>query len=130
HIAEDKQSLVFDWRAPISSMYYDYDVGKAEYEAPDGVVKGEITLKRQFGISGGKLNYYIDTDQNINDEILQQVLSKNSSTKMKEIVASIQREQNAIIREEKYKTILVQGVAGSGKTSIALHRAGWLLYKR
>lgn len=130
HIAEDKQSLVFDWRAPISSMYYDYDVGTAEYEAPDGVVKGEITLKRQFGISGGKLNYYIDTDQNINDEILQQVLSKNSSTKMKEIVASIQREQNAIIREEKYKTILVQGVAGSGKTSIALHRAGWLLYKR
>ena len=130
HIAEDKQSLVFDWRAPISSMYYDYDVGTAEYESPDGVVKGEITLKRQFGISGGKLNYYIDTDQNINDEILQQVLSKNSSTKMKEIVASIQREQNAIIREEKYKTILVQGVAGSGKTSIALHRAGWLLYKR
>lgn len=130
HIAEDKQSLVFDWRAPISSMYYDYDVGTAEYEAPDGVVKGEITLKRQFGISGGKLNYYIDTDQNINDEILQQVLSKNSSTKMKEIIASIQREQNAIIREEKYKTILVQGVAGSGKTSIALHRAGWLLYKR
>ena len=130
HITENKNSLVYDWRAPVSSMYYDFDEGKAEYEAPEGIIKGDITLKRQFGISNGKLNYYVDTDQNINDEILQQVLSKNSSTKMKEIVASIQREQNAIIREEKYKTILVQGVAGSGKTSIALHRAGWLLYKR
>lgn len=130
HIVDGKNSLVFDWRAPISSLYYDYDAGEAEYEAPDGKVTGEITLKRQFGISNGHLDYYVDTDQNINDEILQQVLSKNASTKMKEIVASIQKEQNAIIREERYKTILVQGVAGSGKTSIALHRAGWLLYKR
>ena len=129
-VAQEGQSLVYDWRAPICSMYYDYDVGKASYQAPDEVIKGEVTLKRQFGISNGKLEYYVDTDQNINDEILQQVLSKNASTKMKEIVSSIQKEQNAIIREEKYKTILVQGVAGSGKTSIALHRAGWLLYKR
>ena len=129
HISADGKQLVYDWRAPISSLYYDYDEGEASYEAPDGEIKGEITLKRQFGIADGELKYYVDTKQNINDEILQQVLSKNTSTKMREIVSSIQREQNAIIREEKFKTILVQGVAGSGKTSIALHRAGYLLFK-
>lgn len=129
NISDNGKPCVFDWRAPISSLYYDYDEGPAEYEAPDGVVKGEITLKRQFGISDGKLDYFVDTKQNINDEILQQALSKNASTKMKEIVSTIQKEQNAIIREEKFRTILVQGVAGSGKTSIALHRAGYLLFK-
>lgn len=129
HISDSNKQYVCDWRAPISSLYYDYDEGEAEYESPDGEVKGKITLKRQFGISDGKLNYYVDTKQNINDEILQQVLSKNSSTKMQEIVSTIQKEQNAIIREEKFRTILVQGVAGSGKTSIALHRAGYLLFK-
>lgn len=129
HIADNGKPCVFDWRAPISSLYYDYDEGAAEYESPDGVVKGNITLKRQFGISNGKLDYFVDTKQNINDEILQQALSKNSSTKMQEIVSTIQKEQNAIIREEKYRTILVQGVAGSGKTSIALHRAGYLLFQ-
>ncbi len=129
HIANEKQQFVYDWRAPICSLYYDYDEGDASYESPDGVVNGKITLKRQFGIENGELKYFVDTKQNINDEILQQVLSQNSSTKMREIVSSIQKEQNALIREEKFRTILVQGVAGSGKTSIALHRAGYLLFK-
>lgn len=129
HIADGEDQLVYDWRAPISSLYYNYDEGEASYEAPDGEIKGRITLKRQFGIENGELKYFVDTKENINDEILQQVLSKNGSTKMREIVSTIQREQNAIIREEGYKTILVQGVAGSGKTSIALHRAGYLIYK-
>lgn len=129
HISDNGTPCVLDWRAPISSLYYNYDEGEAEYECVDGTVKGEITLKRQFGISNGKLDYFVDTKQNINDEILQQTLSKNSSTKMQEIVSTIQKEQNAIIREEKYRTILVQGVAGSGKTSIALHRAGYLLFQ-
>lgn len=129
HISQDGKPCVIDWRAPIASLYYDYDEGPAEYESPDGTVKGDITLKRQFGISNGKLDYFVDTKQNINDEILQQALSKNASTKMQEIVSTIQKEQNAIIREEKFRTILVQGVAGSGKTSIALHRAGYLLFQ-
>lgn len=129
HISSDGKQFVYDWRAPISSLYYDYDEGPASYEAPDGEIEGKITLKRQFGIENGELKYFVDTKENINDEILQQVLSKNASTKMREIVSSIQKEQNAIIREEKFRTILVQGVAGSGKTSIALHRAGYLLFK-
>lgn len=128
-VAKGSDQLVYDWRAPISSLYYNFDEGAAEYETPDGTIEGEITLRRQFGIENGKLKYYVDTNQNINDEILQQVLSKNTSVKMKEIVSTIQREQNAIIREESFKNILVQGVAGSGKTSIALHRAGYLLFK-
>ena len=109
-------------------MYYNYDEGPAKYETPDGEVEGDITLKRQYNIQNGELKYYIDTKQTINDEILQQVLSQHASAKMKQIVSTIQKEQNEIIREEKFRTILVQGVAGSGKTSIALHRAGYLLY--
>lgn len=128
YIALDKTAYVYDWRAPISSLYYNYDEGKASFTAPDGEVEGEITLKRQYNIENGKLNYYINTKETINDEILQEVLSKHASPKMRQIVSTIQKEQNAIIREENFRTILVQGVAGSGKTSIALHRAGYLLY--
>ncbi len=128
YVALDEKAFVYDWRAPISSMYYNYDEGPAKYETPDGEVEGDITLKRQYNIQNGELKYYIDTKQTINDEILQQVLSQHASAKMKQIVSTIQKEQNEIIREEKFRTILVQGVAGSGKTSIALHRAGYLLY--
>ena len=123
------ENLVYDWRAPISSVYYDYDVGPASYECSDGVVNGEITLKRQFNISNQKLNYFINTNETVNDEILQEVLSKNASPKMKEIVSTIQREQNKLIRCDETKNVIVQGVAGSGKTSVALHRAAYLLYK-
>ncbi len=128
HISLDDVSYVYDWRAPISELYYNYNEGNAYYNSLNGKVNGEITLKRQYNIQNGKLNYYINTKETINDEILQQVLSQHASPKMRQIVSTIQKEQNAIIREENFRTILVQGVAGSGKTSIALHRAGYLLY--
>lgn len=121
--------LVIDWRAPIASMYYDYSLGEASFKANNKVYKGELTLKRQYKIENRQILSYFDTDLTISDDILQEVLSKNSSTKMKQIVSSIQKEQNAIVRTEKFDNILVQGVAGSGKTSIALHRAAYLLYK-
>ena len=122
-------SYVFDWRAPISSLYYDYDVDPASYSCEEGNIVGNISLKRQYAIENQKLKYYIDTKETINDEILQEVLSNNTSSKMREIVSTIQKEQNKLIRYDGNKNILVQGVAGSGKTSIALHRAGYLLYK-
>ncbi len=123
-----KRPLVCDWRAPVSSMYYDYEVGRASYAAPKGVIEGEITNKRQFKIKDSKLEYCFDSSLTINDDILQEELSKNASNKMKNIVTTIQREQNKIIRDEE-NVIFVQGVAGSGKTSIALHRVAYLLYK-
>ena len=121
--------LVVDWRAPISSMYYDYPLGKANFVTGRKTVEGEITLKRQFKIENRQLLSYFDTDLTINDDILQEILSKHSSAKMRQIVSSIQKEQNSIVRTEKYDNVLVQGVAGSGKTSIVLHRAAYLLYK-
>lgn len=124
-----KENLVYDWRAPISSMFYDYELGEAEYENLSEKVKGEIDLKRQFRIRGGKMDYMLDTDLTIQDEVLQKELNQASSSKMRNIVATIQREQNAIIRNEDAENLIIQGVAGSGKTSIALHRIAFLLYK-
>ncbi len=121
--------LVYDWRAPVSSMFYDYETGSAQYTCPQGVISGEITLKRQYKISNGKLEYLFDSNLKIDDEMLQQLLSKSTDSKMKTIVTSIQREQNKVIRNEQYKHLIVQGAAGSGKTSIALHRVAYLLYK-
>ena len=118
-----------DWRTPIASMYYEYELGKASYQANEKSVEGEITLKRQYKIENQQLLSYFDTNLTINDEILQEILSKHASDKMRQIVSTIQKEQNAIIRTEKNDNILVQGVAGSGKTSIALHKAAYLLYK-
>ncbi|AYD39455.1 helicase [Clostridium fermenticellae] len=121
--------LVYDWRAPISSMYYDYEIGKANYICPEGSIYGEITLKRQYKINNGKIEYMFDSNLNIDDEILQDILSKSTDSKMKNIVTTIQREQNKVIRNEDYKNLIVQGPAGSGKTSIALHRIAYILYK-
>ncbi|WPC43947.1 RNA polymerase recycling motor HelD [Clostridium sp. JS66] len=121
--------LVYDWRAPISSMYYDYEIGKANYICPEGKIHGEITLKRQYKINNGKIEYMFDSNLNIDDEILQGMLSKSTDGKMKNIVTTIQREQNKVIRNEDYKNLIVQGPAGSGKTSIALHRIAYILYK-
>ncbi|ADK14499.1 RNA polymerase recycling motor HelD [Clostridium ljungdahlii] len=121
--------LVYDWRAPISSMYYDYEIGKANYICPEGKIHGEIALKRQYKINNGKIEYMFDSNLNIDDEILQGILSKSTDSKMKNIVTTIQREQNKIIRNEDYKNLIVQGPAGSGKTSIALHRIAYILYK-
>lgn len=123
------RNLIYDWRAPISSMYYDFDTGKAFYEAPMGIIDGEITQKRQLRIRKGVMEYAIQSNFNIDDEILQKELSGNGSTKMRNIVATIQKEQNSIVRDQLSNIMVVQGVAGSGKTSIALHRIAFLLYQ-
>ncbi|AJG99330.2 helicase [Clostridium beijerinckii] len=121
--------LIYDWRAPISSMFYDYEIGQAEFKCPEGIVEGELTLKRQYKINNGEIEYMFDSNLKIDDELLQDILSKSTDTKMKGIVTSIQREQNKVIRNEEYKNLIVQGPAGSGKTSVALHRIAYLLYK-
>jgi DNA helicase-2/ATP-dependent DNA helicase PcrA len=128
-INEDFDFLIYDWRAPISSMFYDYEIGSAYYKCPDGIINGKISMKRQYKISDGKIDYMFDSNLKIDDEVLQDILSKSSDNKMKAIVTTIQREQNKAIRNEKYKNLIVQGPAGSGKTSVALHRIAYLLYK-
>ena len=131
HVEDEEKDkyLVHDWRAPICSMFYDYELGKAKYLAPGGIVEGEITNKRQFTIKDGTLKRVFDNNINIDDELLQQVLTEESNDKMKNIVNTIQQEQNAIIRNIVDKNLIVQGIAGSGKTSVALHRIAFLLYK-
>jgi DNA helicase-2/ATP-dependent DNA helicase PcrA len=121
--------LIFDWRTPISSMFYDCQLGRAEYEAPLGKVAGELTRKRQFKIAQGQMEYVLESAINIQDDVLQRELSQTSDEKMKTIIATIQKEQNRIIRNEQADTLIIQGVAGSGKTSIALHRIAYLLYR-
>ncbi len=128
-IIYNNKAYVVDWRSPIASMYYEYELGPAQFETKDKIIKGQINLKRQYKIENQQLLSYFDTNLTINDEILQQILSKHASDKMRQIVSTIQKEQNAIIRTEKNENILVQGIAGSGKTSIALHKAAYLLYK-
>jgi DNA helicase II / ATP-dependent DNA helicase PcrA len=121
--------LVYDWRAPISSLYYDYGPGPAEYETPSGSISGNMELKRQFIIRDGTIRYMFDTGLTIGDEILQQVLGQGADAQMKNIVATIQREQNRIIRNDGSRMLIVTGPAGSGKTSAALQRVAYLLYK-
>src|SRR5699024_5248553 len=110
------------------SMYYDYTLGRASYETMDGSIEGDITLKRQYVIKNGKLKGLFNTGLTIGDHLLQEVLGKNASEKMKTIVSTIQKNQNQIIRHKGSKYLVVQGVAGSGKTSIALQRVAYLLY--
>ncbi len=121
--------LIYDWRSPIASMYYDHSPGEAFYDAPSGRIKGKMELKRQYQIQGGKIQNMFDANLTIGDELLQQVLGKGADSQMKSIVATIQKEQNAIIRDDKKKMLIVQGAAGSGKTSAALQRVAYLLYK-
>lgn len=120
---------VYDWRAPISSLYYDYPPGPAQYETPMGTIEGELTLKRQFVIRNGQLVSLFDTGTTIGDELLQEVLGQQSDAQMKSIVATIQQDQNRIIRNENKRLLVVQGAAGSGKTSAALQRVAYLLYR-
>ena len=124
-----QQLYVIDWRSPVASMYYDFELGPAFYDAPQGHTEGALTLKRQFKITNGEMEYAFDSSQNIQDDILQQELAHTSDEKMKSIISTIQKEQNQIIRDEKAHTMIIQGVAGSGKTSIALHRVAFLLYR-
>lgn len=126
---QEENFLIYDWRAPISSMYYDYGPGPAQYEIMDGTITGEMSLKRQYIIRKGKIKGLFDTGVTIGDEMLREVLGNNANTQMKSIVATIQREQNRIIRNEKSRVLLVQGVAGSGKTSAAMQRIAYLLYR-
>lgn len=119
-----------DWRAPISSLFYDYEIGKASYFVEDEERAVELLAKNQIKIEHGKLQYVIDSSLKIDDEILQEALSHNTSEKMKNVVSTIQKEQNNIIRMPYKTNVIVQGVAGSGKTSIALHRIAFLLYRQ
>ena len=128
-IDDDNNYYVHDWRSPICNLFYDYEVGRASYLSPMGKIDGEITLKRQYTIQDGKLLHIFDNNINIDDELLQEVLASESDDKMKNIVNTIQAEQNTVIRNTDDKNLIVQGIAGSGKTSVALHRIAFLLYK-
>lgn len=121
--------IIYDWRTPIAGMFYDYGIGRATYEAPQGSVSGEISLRRQYKTKEDKLIRVFDNNLNVVDECLQEVLSEQGTDKMKNIVNTIQTEQNEIIRNISDKNLIVQGIAGSGKTSVALHRIAFLLYK-
>lgn len=120
--------LVYDWRAPVSGLFYDYDKGPASYEAPSGIFEGEVTSKWQYKIRNGKMLYEFESDVKIDDEILGAELGSNGAVQLKNIVRTIQKEQNEIIRNTKDKIMVIQGAAGSGKTSVALHRIAYLLY--
>ena len=124
-----QEMYVYDWRSPIASIFYRFMKGEAFYDAPCGRVTGELKLKRQYEIKNGALKYFFDTDVQIVDEFLRQLLSQNTTAKMKAIVETIQQEQDAVIRDMENDLLMVQGVAGSGKTSIALHRAAYLMYQ-
>lgn len=130
NFAEERGSvpLIYDWRAPVSSLFYDYDKGPASYVAPAGTMEGEILSKWQYKIRGGRMIYEFESDLKIDDDILKQELGANSDVQLKNIVRTIQKEQNAIIRNTKDKILVIQGAAGSGKTSVALHRIAYLLY--
>jgi len=121
--------LVYDWRAPIASLFYDYPPGPAAYRTPEAEVRGELLLKRQYIVQNGELQDMFDTGLSIGDEMLQHMLGRSADDKMHNIVTTIQREQNQIIRDDTHKVLVVQGAAGSGKTSVALQRIAYLLYK-
>lgn len=121
--------LVYDWRAPVSGMFYDFEIGPSSYTCPAGLIKGQILLKRQYKIENENIVYMFDSSININDAMLQEILGKNTDNRMRTIVTSIQKEQNTVIRNDKDSILIVEGPAGSGKTSIALHRAAYLLYR-
>lgn len=131
----EKRLLIIDWRSPVASMFYDFETGPAFYTTPATLtspaekIEGDLFLKRQFKIKNGEMEFAFDSSQNIQDDILQKELAHTSDEKMKSIISTIQKEQNQIIRDETADVMIIQGVAGSGKTSIALHRVAFLLYR-
>ena len=125
---ETLEQVVIDWRAPIADLYYEGRLGEASYNCPAGTINGEIKLKRQYFFNDKGLENVMDIDITTNDEMLQPFLSANSDTRLKNIIATIQAEQNKIIRADMWQPLIVQGVAGSGKTTIALHRIAYLIY--
>ena len=120
--------VVVDWRAPVASLFYKGMLGKTSYKTPNGEIPVDIIGRRQLMVKKAKLEGFFDSDINIQDEILQMVLSSKSGEKLKDIVNTIQKEQDEIIRSDRSKAVVVNGVAGSGKTTIALHRIAYLLY--
>lgn len=126
---ETQTYWVYDWRAPVSSLFYDYPPGPASYKTPVGTIDGRLELKRQYMIRGGELKALFDTGVTIGDEVLQEILGGHADDRMKSIVATIQSEQNRIIRDDTHPVLIVQGAAGSGKTSVALQRVAYLMYK-
>ena len=125
---EDQQLIIVDWRAPVANLYYEGRLGDASYQCPDGVIDGTLNLKRQFSIDKGELKEIFDIDITTNDEFLQGCLGANADNRLKDIVSTIQAEQNAIVRADMWRPLIVQGAAGSGKTTIALHRIAYLIY--
>lgn len=127
-IDEKNNNIIIDWRAPVSSMYYDSNIGDASYKAPEGTCTGKLLLKRQYEIENKQLKSYQDVDTVSNDELLKTYLEASVDNRLKNIVSTIQHEQNRIIREPVNKNLIIQGVAGSGKTTVALHRIAYLVY--
>ena len=127
--SQTQEPIIIDWRAPISNLYYDGRIGKSSYQSPQGLIEGEISLKRQYFIEEKILQKFSDMDLKASDELLQVALEEKADDRLKNIVATIQGEQNAIIRADLNKALIVQGVAGSGKTTIALHRIAYLIYQ-
>ena len=125
----DGTIMVHDWRAPVCSLYYDATPGEASFESPGGVIVGELTLKRQYVCENGRLKYFVNTEYSIDDSMLLDILSGATSGHMRQIVATIQSEQNNAIRHERARVLSVTGGAGSGKTSVAMHRAAYLMYR-
>lgn len=126
---DDFNNILYDWRSPICSLFYDYEIGPCSYIAPGGTYFGELKRKRQYKIENKKLIGVFDNSLNIDDEVLQDVLARESSDKMKNVVNTIQQEQNQVIRNLEDHNLIVQGIAGSGKTTVALHRIAFLLYR-
>ncbi len=127
-VMKDTNIVVTDWRAPISSLYYDAEIGNCSFEAPDGKISGNMSLKRQYEIENGELQNYFDVDLVSQDSLLQKYLNSNNDARLKSIVSTIQKEQNDVIRRKMSDNLIIQGVAGSGKTTIALHRIAYLVY--
>lgn len=125
---ENQEIIIVDWRAPIANLYYEERLGDAAYNCPDGNIQGQLMLKRQFTIENGELKGIFDIDVTTNDEFLQSYLGANADNRLKDIVSSIQAEQNQIIRSDMWTPLIIQGAAGSGKTTIALHRIAYLIY--
>ncbi|MFZ5353872.1 MAG: RNA polymerase recycling motor HelD [Bacillota bacterium] len=125
---EDQELIIVDWRAPVANLYYEERLGDASYNSPEGKIKGRLKLKRQFSINEGQLEQMFDIDITTNDEFLQASLGSNADSRLKEIVSTIQTEQNRVIRADMWTPLIVQGAAGGGKTTIALHRIAYLIY--